>query len=120
MAESFFASLECELIDRRSWQTLSQARLEVFTWIESWYNPKRLHSKLGYLSPIDFERKQNNAQEDTKTTTNMAAQHGLPTGCCAPVDKPPPLPVKGTSPCPQASPVDNPVPAQTHTLTQEP
>jgi putative transposase len=120
MAESFFASLECELIDRRCWQTLTQARLEVFTWIESWYNPKRLHSKLGYLSPIDFERKQNNAQEDTKPTNNMAAQHGLPTGCFAPVDKPPQLPVKGTSPCPQASPVDNPAPAQTHTLTREP
>lgn len=57
MAESFFASLECELIDRRSWKSKTEARLAVFTWIESWYNPKRRHSGLGYLSPNNFERK---------------------------------------------------------------
>jgi len=38
MAESFFASLECELIDRKSWQTKTEARLALFTWIEGWYN----------------------------------------------------------------------------------
>lgn len=57
MAESFFASLECELIDRRSWKSKTEARLAVFTWIESWYNPKRRHSGLGYLSPNNFEKK---------------------------------------------------------------
>ena len=41
MAESFFASLECELIDRRSCKTKAEARLAVFTWIEAWYNPRR-------------------------------------------------------------------------------
>lgn len=51
MAESFFASLECELIARRSWKTKTQARMAVFTWIESWYNPHRRHSALNYLSP---------------------------------------------------------------------
>jgi putative transposase len=56
MAESFFASLECELIDRRVWKTKTEARLEVFTWIEAWYNPRRRHSALNYLSPINFER----------------------------------------------------------------
>ena len=56
MAESFFASLECELINRRSWQTKSQARLAVFTWIESWYNPLRRHSGIGYKSPNNFEK----------------------------------------------------------------
>jgi putative transposase len=55
MAESFFASLECELIDRRAWKTFVEARLEIFTWIEGWYNPRRRHSALQYLSPIDFE-----------------------------------------------------------------
>ena len=59
MAESFFASLECELIDRRSWKNKTEARLAIFTWIESWYNPTRRHSGLGYLSPINFERKLN-------------------------------------------------------------
>lgn len=57
MAESFFATLECELIDRPIWQTKSEARLALFTWIEGWYNPRRRHSGLGYLSPVDFEQR---------------------------------------------------------------
>jgi putative transposase len=57
MAESFFASLECELIDRKTFKTRTEARLAVFTWIEGWYNPRRRHSALGYLSPINFERR---------------------------------------------------------------
>ena len=57
MAESFFASLECELIDRLTWKTKADARLAVFTWIESWYKPIRRHSGLGYLSPANFERR---------------------------------------------------------------
>ena len=56
MAESFFASLECELIDRRSFQTKAEARLALFTYIEGWYNPRRRHSALGRISPINFER----------------------------------------------------------------
>lgn len=57
MAESLFASLECELIARRTWKTKTEARLAVFTWIESWYNPRRRHSGLNYQSPNNFERK---------------------------------------------------------------
>ena len=56
MAESFFASLECELIDRRSFQTKAEARMAVFTYIEGWYNPRRRHSALGRVSPLTFER----------------------------------------------------------------
>ena len=56
MAESFFATLECELIDRRSWQTKTEARLALFTYIEGWYNPRRRHSSLGHTSPANFER----------------------------------------------------------------
>ena len=56
MAESFFATLECELIDRRVWKTHTEARLAIFTWIEAWYNPHRRHSSLGQTSPINFER----------------------------------------------------------------
>jgi putative transposase len=56
MAESFFASLECELIDRRSFQTKAEARMAVFTYIEGWYNPHRRHSALGRISPLTFER----------------------------------------------------------------
>ncbi len=58
MAESFFASLEGELIERNSFQSKAQARMAVFTWIEGWYNPRRRHSGLGHLSPMNFERSQ--------------------------------------------------------------
>jgi putative transposase len=57
MAESFFATLECELLDRRCFQTHAEARTALFTFIEGWYNPRRRHSALGYLSPVDYERR---------------------------------------------------------------
>ena len=57
MCESFFATLECELLDRIRFRTQVEARMAVFQFIEGWYNPHRLHSGLGYLSPIDFERR---------------------------------------------------------------
>ena len=57
MAESFFATLECELIKRRSFQTQAEARVAIFAFVESWYNTKRRHSGLGYLSPNEFERR---------------------------------------------------------------
>ena len=57
MAESFFGTLECELLDRRSFRTPVHARLELFRYIEGWYNPRRRHSALGYLSPSNFEAK---------------------------------------------------------------
>ena len=56
MAESFFATLECELIARQAFQTQAEAPMAVFPFIEGWYNPRRRHSALGYLSPNDFER----------------------------------------------------------------
>jgi transposase InsO family protein len=57
MAESFFASLECELLDRHHFKTQTEAKTIVFEWIEGWYNISRLHSSLQYLSPIEFERR---------------------------------------------------------------
>lgn len=57
MAESFFASLECELLDRNHLLTRDEARAATFAWIEGWYNPHRRHSSLGYLSPQEFERR---------------------------------------------------------------
>jgi transposase InsO family protein len=57
MAESFFATLECELIDRQHFHTREEARREVFSFVEGFYNSWRLHSSLGYLSPAEFERR---------------------------------------------------------------
>jgi putative transposase len=56
MCESFFATLECELLERVTLGTPGQARTAVFEFIEGWYNPTRRHSSLDYVSPIDFER----------------------------------------------------------------
>lgn len=56
MCESFFATLECELLDRHRFRTQADARLAVFDFIEGWYNPRRRHSALEYLSPMLFER----------------------------------------------------------------
>lgn len=55
VAESFFATLEWELIDRCDWRTRDEARLTIFECIECWYNQKRRHSSLGYLSPAEYE-----------------------------------------------------------------
>ena len=56
MAESFFASLEREVIDRQRFRNQIEARRAVFSWLESWYNPFRRHSSLGYRSPMNYER----------------------------------------------------------------
>ena len=55
MAGSFFATLECELLDRRTFRSQAEARMAVFAFIEGFYNPTRRHSALGYLSPIEYE-----------------------------------------------------------------
>jgi transposase InsO family protein len=55
VAESFFSSLKLELIDRRSWATRRQVRLAVFDYIERFFNRRRLHSSLGYLTPVEYE-----------------------------------------------------------------
>ena len=57
MAESFFATLECELLDRRRFKTQAEARMALFAFIEGFYNARRRHSALGYLSPVAFERR---------------------------------------------------------------
>lgn len=57
VSESFFATLKKDLINRRSWPTKAELRGEVFSYVEEFYNPIRLHSRLGYLSPIVFEKR---------------------------------------------------------------
>ncbi len=56
MAESFFGSMQIELLDRRRWTTRDELATALFDWIEAFYNPTRRHSALGYLSPIAYER----------------------------------------------------------------
>jgi len=55
--ESFFSSLKIERTARRTYRTRDQAKADVFDYIERFYNPKRRHSTIGYLSPMEFERK---------------------------------------------------------------
>ena len=55
LAESWFATLKTELIDTRPWPTRAGLRRAVFDYIEGWYNTRRLHSSLGYLSPLQYE-----------------------------------------------------------------
>jgi putative transposase len=61
LCESFFATLECELLDRRRFATQVEARLAVFEFIEGWYNPHRRHSALDYESPVSYEKKHRSA-----------------------------------------------------------
>ena len=55
LAESFFAMLECELVQSARWRTHAEARTAIFDYLEAFYNPRRRHSALGYLSPAQFE-----------------------------------------------------------------
>lgn len=57
MMESFFSSLEAEVLDRNRFMTREQARSAIFCWINSWYNTTRRHSSIGYVSPVEFERR---------------------------------------------------------------
>jgi putative transposase len=74
MAESFFATLECELISRRTFRMKAEARLALFTYIEGWYNSRRRHSGIGRVSPINFERSHTSSSQPTprKTAINAA------------------------------------------------
>jgi transposase InsO family protein len=57
VAESFFATLKKELIHTRPWPTIDKLRSAVFEYIESYYNPRRRHSTIGYDTPIEYEKK---------------------------------------------------------------
>ena len=57
MCESFFATLECEVLQKGPLKTKAEAKMAVFDYIEAWYNPKRRHSSIGRISPVNYERK---------------------------------------------------------------
>ncbi|MDQ3735647.1 MAG: integrase core domain-containing protein [Actinomycetota bacterium] len=56
LMESFFGSMQIELLDRRTWATRADLANAIFEWIEAFYNPIRRHTALGYRTPIDFEQ----------------------------------------------------------------
>lgn len=66
MIESFFGSMQIELLDRRTWTTRAELATAIFEYIEAFYNPVRRHSALDYRSPIDYDERQHSA-------TNTAA-----------------------------------------------
>uniref|UniRef100_UPI0038BB2F72 integrase core domain-containing protein n=1 Tax=Paraburkholderia nemoris TaxID=2793076 RepID=UPI0038BB2F72 len=70
LCESFFATLDCELLARSHFATHEQASSEVFHLLEAWYNPLRLHSGLGYRSPIISEQ-MHAAQKLTSSTCEL-------------------------------------------------
>jgi putative transposase len=55
MMESFWNTLQLEVLDTRTWETRTGLANAIFEWIECWYNTERRHSSLGMLSPVDFE-----------------------------------------------------------------
>ena len=82
MAESFFASLECELLERTVLPTKSAARTALFTYIEGWYNPRRRHGSIGMMAPNQFEARatKNQKREIEKNTATLT---GYPPGLAA-------------------------------------
>lgn len=74
LCESFFATLECELIDRVTFKNRKDAEMQIFDFIEGWYNPHRRHSAIGYLSPINYEYRYLN--ETKKPNHKLSAKTG--------------------------------------------
>lgn len=74
MCESFFATLECELLDRVTLHNPQEARSVVFDFIEGWYNPKRRHSSLDYESPLAFERRHMSSHSVASTIESPTTQ----------------------------------------------
>ena len=79
MAESFFATLECELLDQYTFRTQAEARLAIFEFIEGRYNLHRRHASLGYLSPQAYEQELHNPaitySAESRPSTDFS--HGL-------------------------------------------
>ena len=75
MCESFFATLECELLAKHKFHTQADAVPVVFEFIEGWYNTQRRHSALGYVSPIEFEKRHEMAVEVASTENDFQGCH---------------------------------------------
>ena len=64
MMESFWGTMQLELLDSRSWNTRAELANAIFEWIECWYNPNRRHSSIGMLSPVDCEAAHTGPDQD--------------------------------------------------------
>lgn len=64
MMESFWGTMQLELLDSRNWKTHAELANAIFEWIECWYNPKRRHSSIGMLSPLDYEARHTDPDQD--------------------------------------------------------
>lgn len=91
MAESFFATLECELLDRSAFRTPAEARRALFAFIEGFYNTTRRHSALGYRSPCDFERAHADGSPHNTPSENPQVILTVSTGSESPPPAPPPV-----------------------------
>jgi putative transposase len=68
MIESFWSTLQRELLDTRSWDSPEQLGSAIFEWIEAWYNPRRRHTSLGMLAPVEFEHQHRLSQPQSLHT----------------------------------------------------
>jgi len=104
MCESFFATLECELLARRKFKTPAEARLATFEFVEGWYNSRRRHSALGYLSPAEFERQAVAAQAGETVAVEIGPSSPAPPSprpaVCRVMEGCHPRPTPGTLPQP--------------------
>jgi putative transposase len=80
MCESFFATLECELLDWRRFKSQAEARMAIFEFIEGFYNRRRRHSALGYLSPIAYEERHAVRPDPHQGASVLAAVKDKPFG----------------------------------------
>ena len=64
LMESFWGTVQLELFDSRTWKTRAQLANAIFEWIECWYNPKRRHSSIGMLSPLDYKAHHTGPDQD--------------------------------------------------------
>lgn len=69
MIESFWSTMQRELLDTQTWDAPDELGAAIFEWIEAWYNPRRRHSSIGYLSPLDYEKQ----HQQLHTATDPAA-----------------------------------------------
>ena len=83
VAESFFATLETELLWRKSFRSQAEARMAVFEFIEGFYNPRRRHSSIGQLSPVAYERRyfaETDTEVEAAASVQIAARSAPPLG----------------------------------------